>query len=106
MAKVSACNQRYPSIDRVGRLGDCSTESQMLIIRLKREPYDYYRPAPARFVEIIQRHQRSVIDRIVSIELAQFDALVRGRLFDSPQHIEIIMKCQPHRGRRKLTEVA
>src|SRR5258708_6890723 len=103
MAQVSACYKRYSSTDRFGCPGDGSPEGEMFIVRLMSEPDHNHAPSPSGFVKIIQRHERSVVERIVSIELAQLNAFSQGALLKRVEHLEVIEKCQAYRRSVELT---
>src|SRR6185369_3221119 len=105
MAQVAACNQRYSSIDGFSGFFDGSPKSEMFIVRLIGETDHHRAPAPAGFVKIIQRHQRSMIERIVAAHPSQLDALGLSSQFDRVQHLEVIEKRKLYIGRVKVTKV-
>src|SRR5438128_122393 len=72
MAQVAARNQRH-FFAGCG-CGVCyrAPESQMLLVRLVREPYHDYLALPSGLVEVIQRNERAVIQRVFTTKLSQF----------------------------------
>src|SRR6185503_3252946 len=105
MAQVSACDQRYSSIDRAGRRPDRASEGQMLLVSLMRKPDHHHRAAPSCFVQVVQRDQRSVIEWIVAIQLTQLHSFFRGGNSNRTEHRDVVRKRKPDIRRIKLAEV-
>src|SRR6185295_7499027 len=105
MAQVSACDQRYSSIDRAGRRGDRASEGQMLFVILMCKPDHRHRTAPACFVQVVQGDQRSVIEWIVAIQLTQFHPFFGGCNSHRTEHRYVVRKRKPDIRRVKLAEV-
>src|SRR5207247_1853154 len=90
MAEVSASHDRNAPIDVGGGAPYDSSECEVLVNRLIGETEHYYRPGPTGFVQVVERDECSVIQRVVAGEPSDFHLFIWRCANDRLDQIEIV----------------
>jgi hypothetical protein len=70
------------------------------------EAYHNYGAGPSRFMEVIERDHRAVVERVIAPKLAQLDAFFRRGPLDGAQQFEVVAECEPNPRRLEIAKVA
>src|SRR5262249_11344030 len=66
----------------------------MLIIRLKGKSEHNDRAGPARLNQVIEGHQRAMVERLRAADLAQINALIHGCFLECVKHSQVVLECE------------